>query len=334
MSAPEVEAVSPLGHVRPQSEYYGEAGKSVVADPVAGSSDKAPAVTDRPVDLEGNRLGRRLQWKGREFLAYVKTREFWIVLALGQVLALANIGSSTFTSLMSSHISIPAFQTFFNYVLLNLVYTSITLYKYGFKKWFRLLWKDGWKYFILAFFDVEGNYFIVYAYQYTTLLSAELFGFWTIVVVVIISFVILKVRYHLTQYLGIFIACAGMGLLIASDYLRGADWAASNKVKGDGFALLSATLYAFSNCFEEWMVSKRPMYEVVGQLAFWGMLINGVQSAIFDRNQLETAMWTPEVGGWLAGYTIMLFIFYTFAPIMLRISSAAFFNISLLTMNF
>lgn len=188
--------------------------------------------------------------------------------------------------------------------------------------------------FILAFFDVEGNYFIVYAYQYTTLLSAELFGFWTIVVVVIISFVILKVRYHVTQYLGIFIACAGMGLLIASDYLRGADWAASNKVKGDGLALLSATLYAFSNCFEEWMVSKRPMYEVVGQLAFWGMLINGVQSAIFDRNQLKTAMWTPEVGGWLAGYTIMLFIFYTFAPIMLRISSAAFFNISLLTMNF
>lgn len=83
MSAPEVETISPPGHVQPQSEYYGDAEKSVVVDPVAGSSEKAPAVTDSRVDLEGNHLGRRLQWKGREFLAYVKTREFWIVLALG-----------------------------------------------------------------------------------------------------------------------------------------------------------------------------------------------------------------------------------------------------------
>lgn len=27
--------------------------------------------------------------------------------------------------------------------------------------------KDGWKYIILAFLDVEGNYFFVLAYRYT-----------------------------------------------------------------------------------------------------------------------------------------------------------------------
>lgn len=188
--------------------------------------------------------------------------------------------------------------------------------------------------FILAFFDVEGNYFIVLAYRYTTLLSAELFGFWTIVVVVAISFVLLHVRYHFTQYLGIFVACAGLGLLIASDYLRGADFPGEDKVKGDMFALLSSTLYGVSNCFEEFLVSKRPMYEVVGQLAFWGMLINGTQAGIFDRPSFATAVWNGQVAGYLVGYTLMLFIFYTAAPIMLRISSAAFFNISLLTMNF
>lgn len=41
--------------------------------------------------------------------------------------------------------SIPAFQTFFNYVLLNLVFTPFTIYRYGFKRWARIVLKDGWK---------------------------------------------------------------------------------------------------------------------------------------------------------------------------------------------
>ena len=57
--------------------------------------------------------------------------------------------------------------------------------------------------------DVEGNFFTVLAYRYTTILSAQLIEFWAIVVVVIVSFVFLHVRYHITQYMGI-IVCIGM----------------------------------------------------------------------------------------------------------------------------
>jgi solute carrier family 35 protein F1/2 len=45
---------------------------------------------------------------------------------------------------------------------------------------------------------VEGNYFIVLAYKYTTMLSAQLINFWAIVVVVVLSFLFLKVRYHIS----------------------------------------------------------------------------------------------------------------------------------------
>jgi solute carrier family 35 protein F1/2 len=76
------------------------------------------------------------------------------------------------------------------------------------------------------------------------------------------------------------------------------------------------------------------MYEVVGQLAFWGTLINGTQAGIFDRAAFRAATWDGQVGGWIVGYTLMLFIFYTVAPILFRMASAAFFNISLLTGNF
>lgn len=53
-------------------------------------------------------------------------------------------------------------------MLLNLIYTTYTIYKYGFKKWVRLCVVDGWRFLILAFFDVEGNYFVVLAYRYVS----------------------------------------------------------------------------------------------------------------------------------------------------------------------
>lgn len=278
----------------------------------------------------------QIQAQKTHWYSYFTTREFWIALLVGQVLALCQTATNTFSSLLANYgTSIPAFQSVFNYVLLSIFYLSYTLYTYGPRKWFGILWRDGWKYFILSFIDVEGNYFTVLAYRYTNQLSAQLINFWAIVVVVVLSFLLLRVRYKLFQVLGILIACGGMGILLASDYLQGInDYDAENMLKGDLFALLGATCYGLTNTFEEWLVSKRPMYEVLSFLGLFGMLINGVQAAIFDRESFQQATWNGEVGGYFAGFTIALFLFYSIVPFLLRIASAAFFNISLLTGNF
>lgn len=153
--------------------------------------------------------------------------------------------------------------------------------------------------------------------------------------VVLLSFIFLKVRYHIAQYAGILVCCAGFGVLIASDHITGSNSAAgSSPTKGTLFVLLAATLYGFTNVFEEFLVSKRPMYEVLGQLAFYGMIINGAQAGIFDRSAFQGATWNGKVGGYLVGYTLLLFTFYSLAPIVFRMSSAAFFNIGLLTGSF
>ena len=176
------------------------------------------------------------------------------------------------------------------------------------------------------------------AYRYTTILSAQLINFWAIVLVVVLSFSFLRVRYHWTQILGIFICIGGMGILFGSDHLTGVNnfgpVSRSNQVKGDLFALAGASFYGMSNVAEEFLVSKRPLYEVVGQLGFWGTLINGVQVAIFDRGTLRSAIWSGRAGGYLVGYTLCLSLFYSLVPLLFRLSSAAFFNISLLTSNF
>jgi Solute carrier family 35 len=97
-----------------------------------------------------------LRKKPRPF-RFVATWHFWGILVLGQVLSWCIVSTNTLTEYLSlAGANIPAFQTVFNYALLNLVYTSYTIYRYGFKKWGRLLWKDGWKYFILGFADVQG----------------------------------------------------------------------------------------------------------------------------------------------------------------------------------
>ena len=88
---------------------------------------------------------------------FVATWHFWTILILGQILSWCIVSTNTLTEYLSlAGANIPAFQTVFNYALLSLVYTTWTLYKYGFKKWFRLQWVDGWKYFCLAFADVQG----------------------------------------------------------------------------------------------------------------------------------------------------------------------------------
>lgn len=268
--------------------------------------------------------------------AYFHTKQFYLVLLLGQLLALGITGTNTFTSLLAEiGTSIPALQSLFNYALLALVYGSYTIYQYGIKGWLKLIWKDGWKYIILAFCDVEGNYFIVLAYEYTNILSAQLINFWAIVIVIVVSFLFLRVRYHWAQIIGILVCIGGMGVLIASDHIMGTNGgSAVDQVKGDLFALLGATFYGLANVAEEYLVSKRPMYEVLGQLGLYGMIIMGVQGAIFDRSKYQSAVWNGDVGGYFVGYTLCLFIFYSLAPLLFRLASAAFFNISLLTANF
>jgi len=57
----------------------------------------------------------------------------------------------------------------------------------------------------------------------------------------------------------------------------------------------------------------------------------GVQCAIFERQSIQNTVWNGSIAGYLVGYTLSLFILYSLAPILFRLSSAMFYNLSLLT---
>lgn len=268
-------------------------------------------------------------------LAFLKTKQFWIVLIIGQILSLSITSTNTLTTFLANGgNSMPAFQSLFNYVLLCLIFVPYAIYKMGFKGYCRMIYTSGWKYFILAFLDVQGNYFIVKAYNYTNMLAAALLDNLSIVFVVILSFLFLKVRYHWTQLLGTLVCIIGVVLVIVSNLLTGQNYKAVDALKGDLFVVLSAFCYGSSNVLEEFLLSKRPVYEVLSQMGFFGMWIIGVQAAIFERSSIAEAQWSGKVGGYFTGYTLSLLILYLLAPIMFRMSSSAFYNISLLTSDF
>jgi hypothetical protein len=88
---------------------------------------------------------------------------------------------------------------------------------------------------------------------------------------------------------GIFICLCGLALTVSSDFITDKNWPALNKGKGDGFMILGATLYGFSqyystlfahssprgltnivaNALEEFFVRKSPLYEVIGPATFF-----------------------------------------------------------------
>jgi solute carrier family 35 protein F1/2 len=115
---------------------YEEADSSGQVSPDHGS----PQV----LGLTADRTPKPKSWRDR--IAYLLTKDFWFILALGQILAICITGTNTLTTLLVIEgTSIPAFQTLFNYVLLNMIYTGYTFYKYGFRKWAKMVAKDGWK---------------------------------------------------------------------------------------------------------------------------------------------------------------------------------------------
>ncbi len=204
----------------------------------------------------------------------------------------------------------------------------------GPKGWGMMVLRDGWKYAFLAACDVEGNFLVVKAYQYTDLLSCMLLDAWAIPVCLFFSWIYFRRKYHWTQILGVFICIGGLGMLVASDRITQKDWEPSNRGKGDAFMIAGATLYGFTNATEELFVRKRPLYEVVGQLGMFGFIICSIQAAGLEHAAMHTASWNGAVVGLILAYTAAMIILYTLAPLLYRMASSAYYNLSLLTSDF
>ncbi|KAJ2757267.1 hypothetical protein GGI19_000201 [Coemansia pectinata] len=263
-------------------------------------------------------------------------KRFVLILALGQILSLCITSTSVLSNKLAERqtVTTPNFQSFLVYALLLIVYMPLTLVRLGPRKvWLNIKKRYYW-YIFMALVDVEGNFFVIKAFSYTSLLSCMLLDTWTLPCVMVLAFFLMRARYKWTHILSVLICLGGMGLLIKGDMDAGKNYLATDAARGDIFMLIGATCYALSNITEEFIVRHRPQYETVAWLGFFGMVINGVQMAIIEHDRLKQMTWTKEIVGFTIGFDLVMFVLYSIAPFLFRLSSATFYNLSILTSDF
>uniref|UniRef100_A0A914X0A6 Solute carrier family 35 member F1 n=1 Tax=Plectus sambesii TaxID=2011161 RepID=A0A914X0A6_9BILA len=265
-----------------------------------------------------------------------KCRRTVVSLLLGQVLSICLCGTGVSSQFLSSDgVNTPTSQTFINYFFLCFVYGTLLSCKSGENGLLTVFRKRGWQYFLLALFDVEANFLLVYAYQYTNLTSIQLLDCFTIPVVLVLSWMFLSVRYLISHIIGVVICLIGIACLIWADVLEGkSDNEASDRVKGDILCLSGALLYGLSNTAEEFFVKQHNRIEYLGMIGLFGSFISGIQLAIFEHNELAKVTWTWRVISMYLLYALCMFVFYSMVTVVMQRSSALLFNLSILTADF
>ncbi|KAF7206789.1 solute carrier family 35 member F2 [Nothobranchius furzeri] len=270
-------------------------------------------------------------------LKNIFTRRLLKTIALGQLLSLLICGTAVTCQLLAdSKVETPMFQSFLNYTLLLLTYTTFLCTRKGDGNILQILRTKWWKYLVMGLADVEANYAVVKAYQFTTLTSIQLLDCFVIPVLMALSWFFMKTRYKLVHFVAVMVCLLGVGAMVGADFLAGRVQGSTSDVRGDvllgdGLVLLSAILYAVSNICQEHTVKNGSLVEFLGMMGLFGSLISGVQLAVLETHAVSSIKWDRFIILLFGLYISMMYALYSFMPVVVRLTSATAVNLSLLT---
>ncbi|XP_044210808.1 solute carrier family 35 member F2-like isoform X2 [Thunnus albacares] len=295
------------------------------------SKHSEDAAGDTSYEKQSSGLMARIRtFKPKEVFTWQLAR----TLCMGQGLAVLICGTAVSSQYLATnfHVNTPMLQSFLNYTLLCTTYTTLLLCRTGDGNILQILKSRWWKYLLLGLVDVEANYAVVKAYQYTTLTSVQLLDCFVVPVLMILSWWILKIRYRPVHYAAVCACLLGVGAMVGADVLAGRDQGSTtNILLGDALVLLSASLYAVSNVCQEYTVKNRSREEFLGMVGLFGTIISTIQMVILERNEVAAIQWSWQVGLLFSGYALCMYALYSFMPIVMKLSSATSVNLSLLT---
>lgn len=190
-----------------------------------------------------------------------------------------------------------------------------------------------WWYVLAALIDLEANFLVISAFNYTSITSIALLDCFTIPSAMLLSYFFLQARYVARHYIGVIVCLLGVVCIVVSDRYADAESTATNQAFfGDMVCIAGAFLYACSNVLQEKLVkfSEREVY--VGRIGGFGIGMATLQFLVFEYARFDRA--TPlsnEAGLYLFGFVICLFFFYTNVSAFLQNNDSIVFNLSLLT---
>nr|XP_054510351.1 solute carrier family 35 member F2 [Agelaius phoeniceus] len=262
------------------------------------------------------------------------TWHIWKTVILGQMLSLFICGTAVTSQYLADkfHVNTPMLQSFINYCLLLLVYTTMLVFKTGSDSLCQILKQRWWKYIIVGLADVEANYTIVKAYQYTNLTSVQLLDCFGIPVLMALSWFLLRARYKMIHFVAVAICLLGVATMVGADILAGREEGeGSDVVIGDVLVLLAASLYAISNVGEEYIVKNLSRVEFLGMVGLFGTIISGLQLAIVEHKEIMKIQWNWKIALLFTAFALCMFGLYSFMPVVIKVSSATSVNLAILT---
>ncbi|CAL8304999.1 unnamed protein product [Gadus morhua 'NCC'] len=254
-------------------------------------------------------------------------------IAMGQALSLMICGTAVSCQyLAEAGVETPMFQSFLNYALLFITYTSYLCCRKGDDNIYQILKTKWWKYLLMGLTDVQANYAVVKAYQYTTLTSIQLLDCFVIPVLMVLSWFLLKTRYRPVHFVAVSVCLVGVGAMVGADLIAGRDQGSTtNVLLGDGLVLLSAALYALSNVGQEYTVKNHSRVEFLGMMGLFGTIISGIQLVVLETSAVGAIKWDTNIMVLFVGYALCMYALYSVMPTVVRLTSATVVNLSLLT---
>uniref|UniRef100_T1IRH7 Solute carrier family 35 member F1 n=1 Tax=Strigamia maritima TaxID=126957 RepID=T1IRH7_STRMM len=154
--------------------------------------------------------------------------------------------------------------------------------------------------------------------------------------VLALSWIFLKIRYKIVHILGVGVCLVGVGCVVWADVDEGKGGVGGNdRLLGDMLCLSGATLYGISNVVEEFVVKMHDCIEFLGMLGLFGSVINGIQLAILERQEVAVIRWEQwQIVALVISFAVCLFFLYSTMPVVMRISSATAVNLSILSADF
>ena len=193
-------------------------------------------------------------------------------------------------------------------------------------------------YIISAVLDVEANFLVIVAYNYTSITSVMLLDCFTIPCAMFFSYICLGCSYRYKHIIGVIICLLGLSCIIINDSLQQQQQQeddSSNPVLGDLLCLCGAILYAASNILQEFLVKFHNREEYLGKLGLFGVIIAIIQFMIVDFPSIETTnnnnIFTLAMIFTMIGFILCLNFMYINTTIFLQSNDAILFNLSLLT---
>ncbi|CAL5387503.1 unnamed protein product [Camellia sinensis] len=247
------------------------------------------------------------------------------VLLLGQVVSFT-VAVMSFTSSLLSNLGVymPLTLSFFTYLSVSLVYGSIFLVRRQ-----KLMVSWHW-YLLLGFIDVQGNYLVNKAYQFSSITSVTILDCWTIAWAMILTWIFIGTQYSLSQFLGAAFCVMGLGLVLLSDAGVGGG-GGTKPLLGDTLVIAGTLFFAMSNVSEEFCVKNKDRIEVVSMVALFGLIVSVCQIFLLERKSLESVKWSAEIIFCLVGYALASFILYSLIPFVLKMSGSTMYSLSILT---